>query len=293
MSALTIIAIGGVLLGLGITFLGYRLFNLFLNLLGIGFGGVMPAYLVSQIAPDAQAIVVIGVGVVGALIGLGLVNFFFRAGLFFVGMGLGGGLAFLIIRITNTPLFEPQINWTSLAIIGVSALVGGLVAQFMQRPLLIIATSVQGAVLTVASGVILLTETSDTFGTVDNLKFDSTQTLIIIGTTGLLALFGGLVQFFGMPNIQWQAQIMPNGRKQFVRVKIVQAPVYPTQNYYPSQQPYYPPQGQQPPQYPPQGYNQPPPSQYPPQGYNQQPPPQYPPQGGGQPPYPPKNPPKR
>lgn len=269
MSTLTIIAIGGVLLGLGITFLGYRLFSLFLNLLGIGFGGVVPAYLVSQIAPDAQAIVIIGVGVVGALIGLGLVNFFFRAGLFFVGMGLGGGLAFLVIRITNTPLFEPQINWTSLAIIGVSALVGGLVAQFMQRPLLIIATSVQGGVLTVASGVILLTETSGTFGTVDNLQFDTTQTIIVIGATGLLALFGGLIQFFGMPNIQWQAQVMPNGRKQFVRVKVVQAPVYPAQNYYPPQQPYYPPQG-----------------------YNQQPP-QYPPQGGGQPPYPPKNPPKR
>jgi hypothetical protein len=230
--------------------------------------------------------------VVGALIGLGLVNFFFRAGLFFVGMGLGGGLAFLVIRITNTPLFEPQINWTSLGAIIISALVGGLVAQFMQRPLLIIATSVQGAILTIGSGVLLLTETSGTFGTVDNLKFDSTQTIIIIGATGLLALFGGLIQFFGMPNIQWQAQTMPNGRKQFVRVKMVQQPVYPPQAYYPPPQGYNP---QQPPNYPPQGYNQQPPPQYPPQqppnyppqGYNQQPPPQYPPQ------QPPKNPPKR
>ncbi|HRF94961.1 MAG TPA: DUF4203 domain-containing protein, partial [Aggregatilineales bacterium] len=177
----------------GITFFGYRLFSLFLNLLGIGFGGVVPAYLVSQMITDAQPIVIIGVGVIGALVGLGLVTFFFRAGLFFVGMGLGGGLAFLAIRITNTPLFEPQINWTSLAIIIVSALVGGLIAQFMQRPLLIVATSVQGAILTVGAGVIFLTETSGTFGTVENLKFDGSQTTLIIGATGLLALFGGLV----------------------------------------------------------------------------------------------------
>lgn len=285
MSTLTLITIGGVLLGLGITFAGYRLFNLFLNLLGIGFGGVVPAYLVSQLLTNAQPIVIIGVGVVGALIGLGLVNFFFRAGLFFVGMGLGGGLAFLVIRITNTPLFEPQINGTALGAIVISALVGGLLAQFMQRPLLIVATSVQGAVLTIASGVVLLTETSGTFGAVDNLKFDSTQTIIIIGATGLLALFGGLVQFFGMPNIQWQAQTMPSGRKQFVRVKFVQQPVYPPQAYYP------PPQGynqQQPPQYPPQGNQYPPQGQYPPQH-----PPNYPPQGQYPPQQPPKNPPKR
>ncbi|MDX2079129.1 MAG: DUF4203 domain-containing protein [bacterium] len=286
MTTLTIIAIGGVLLGLGITFFGYRLFSLFLNLLGIGFGGVVPAYLVSQMITDAQPIVIIGVGVIGALVGLGLVTFFFRAGLFFVGMGLGGGLAFLAIRITNTPLFEPQINWTSLAIIIVSALGGGLVAQFMQRPLLIVATSVQGAILTVGSGIIFLTETSGTFGTVENLQFDGTQTTLIIGATGLLALFGGLVQFFGMPNVQWQAQVMPNGRKQFVRVMVVPTPVYPAQGYYPPQG-YNPQQGQYPPQQPP----------YPPQGYNpQQPPPQYPPQGQNppqQPQYPPKNPPKR
>ncbi|MDZ4670094.1 MAG: DUF4203 domain-containing protein [Phototrophicales bacterium] len=279
MSILTIIAIGGVLLGLGITFFGYRLFSLFLNILGIGFGGVAPAYLVSQVITNAQPIVIIGVGVIGALIGLGLVTFFFRAGLFFVGMGLGGGLAFLVIRLTNTPLFEPQVNWTSLAIIGVSALVGGLVAQFMQRPLLIVATSVQGAVLAIFSGVILLTETSGTFGTVDNLQVASPELIILLVIGGALALFGGLVQFFGMPNVQWQAQTMPNGRKQFVRVAPM--PQYPPQGYYAPPQGYTPQQGQYP---PPQGYNpqQPP---YPPQGQN--------PQQPQQPPYPPKNPPKR
>lgn len=260
MSTLTIIAIVGVALGLGIAFAGYRLFSLFMNILGIGLGGVVPAYLTSQLIPDAQTVIIIGVGVIGAIIGLGLVNLFFRAGLFFVGVGLGGGIAFLIIRITNTPLFEPQINWTSLAIIGVGGLIGGVVAQFMQRPLLIIATSLQGAILSVATGVILLTETSGTFGTVDNLQFNDTQKFIVIGATIVIAILGGLVQFFGMPNLQWQAQTMPNGRKKFVRVAIQQPPMYNAQGYYPQGQPPYPMQGQPP--YPPQ--NPPYPSQQPP-----------------------------
>ncbi len=276
MSTLTIIAIIGVALGLGIAFAGYRLFSLFMNILGIGLGGVVPAYLTSQLIPEAQAVVIIGVGVIGAIIGLGLVNLFFRAGLFFVGVGLGGGLAFLIIRITNTPLFEPQINWTSVAIIGVSALIGGVVAQFMQRPLLIITTSLQGAILSVATGVILLAETSGTFGTVDNLQFNDTQKVIVIGATVVIAILGGLVQFFGMPNLQWQAQTMPNGRKKFVRVVIQQpAPMYNAQGYYP----------QGPPPYPPPGY-------YPPEGQPPYPP-QNPPYPSQQPPYPTQKPPKR
>jgi hypothetical protein len=275
MSTLTIIAIGGVLLGLSIAFAGYRLFTLFMNILGIGLGGVVPAYLASQILTDAQAVVIIGIGVIGAIIGLGLINLFFRAGLFFVGVGLGGGLAFLIIRITNTPLFEPQINWTSVAIIGISGLVGGVVAQFMQRPLLIITTSLQGAILSVATGVILLTETSGTFGTVNNLQFNDGQKIMVIGATVVIAILGGLVQFFGMPNMQWQPQTMPNGRKKFVRV-VIQPPIpMQAQGYYPQGQPPYPPQGY----YPPNG--QPP---YPPQN---------PPYPSGQPPYPPQNPPKR
>lgn len=270
MSTLTIITLIGVILGLGIAFAGYQLFTLFMNILGIGLGGVVPAYLVSQLIPDVQAVVIIGVGVVGAIIGLGLVNLFFRAGLFFVGVGLGGGLAYLIIRLTNTPLFEPQINWSSVAIIGISGLVGGVVAQFMQRPLLIIMTSVQGAILSVTMGVILLTETSGTFGTVNNLRFDDSQRLIVIVVTAIIAILGGLVQFFGMPNMQWQPQTMPNGQKKLVRVPIQPVSstlIYPAQGY-------YPPQGQ-----PPYPSGQPP---YP-QGQ--------PPYPSGQPPYPPQNPP--
>ncbi|MEW6443361.1 MAG: hypothetical protein AB1640_20685 [bacterium] len=119
------------LLGILLCFAGYPLFRISVLAFGLVVGGGSGYFLSHYLAGSGTAAVV--GAAVGAVLGALLLWLFLRAGLFFLGVCLGGGAA-LTLDLER-------------GLILAAALVGGLFALLMSRWILIFLTSAAGALL--------------------------------------------------------------------------------------------------------------------------------------------------
>ena len=132
---------GIALLAAGILLLGwgYRLVRVAMAIAGMLLGGAL-GFEICEIVGATGWAVWVGVGL-GALLLAVLMPLVRRAGMFLMGSSAGWAMA--------TILVPPPQQWTEYAIFVGAALVGGVAILFLERVLLIIATSYLGALVAV------------------------------------------------------------------------------------------------------------------------------------------------
>jgi len=142
----------GVLLAAGLLycFLGYRLFRLILGLTGFLMAGGVAAGLAGW-ASQGNIVAMAVAGGLGGLCGAVALSFLYRVGVFFLGF-LG------VLLVAYTILQGIETPWRPWIVVG-SAVLGGLLALWIERPVMTMATAVIGAWLAAWSSYFLLLQT--------------------------------------------------------------------------------------------------------------------------------------
>ncbi|KAI8905968.1 hypothetical protein EDD86DRAFT_174959, partial [Gorgonomyces haynaldii] len=187
--------------GVLFTFWGYRSFKGVLFIIGF-FILAYTAFIVLNsleqqnptIYGSNRVVIYIAVPVVAGLIGGFILKALFKVGVFITGAYLG----FLLSNIVLGFIQDASPNARLGTQIGL-ALVGGLVALWMEKPILIVATSVIGA-FDIAVGVDYWVQSgfTDVFGVLKStghLPALSQNTYIMLGGFVIVALLGMAVQF--------------------------------------------------------------------------------------------------
>lgn len=157
-----------VLAGILSCFVGYRLFKIILGVWGFIIGLILTTYLLQTYFNVISMPLLLG-GVVGGVLGIILFVRLFKVGIFGVGAFLGFSLATMIISArggTADPL-----------VFGLAAILGGIVALMLQRPMIIISTAFSGA------------------------------WLLVVGLASFLEIRFNLVQLLKNPNVAVQQEI--------------------------------------------------------------------------------------
>ncbi len=117
-------------------FFGYKIFRFVLGLLGF-ISGALAAGAIGYELSEGREIIAIGAAVVGGLLGAGIMFVLYILGVFVIGALSGALIALAVFSYLNQ---EPEY----ITVI-VSAFVAGIVAVFIKRFMIILATSLSGA----------------------------------------------------------------------------------------------------------------------------------------------------
>jgi len=141
--ALHLIALASISLGALYCFFGYRIFKILLGILGFISGASLAAWIAFDIFGREQAVLIVA-GLVGGIIGAVLMVVLYFVGIFLLGAWLGSLLGVLLTG-GGESLVETVIILTL-------AVMGGIVAVFFQKLMVIISTSLSGSWI-IVSGV--------------------------------------------------------------------------------------------------------------------------------------------
>jgi hypothetical protein len=168
-------------------FWGHRLFRLVLGIVG-GLVGGYAAAAAGFILSEGSMTAAIVTGVLGAILGAVLMVTTYLLAVFAIGAGLGSLIAMAVT------VGQPQS--TQALVIASAGVVGGLLALLLKRPLMIIATALNGAALCVAAGWLLLTNSTPLpLLTGDAPRPKSWLFIVLLAAWTLLGCFGAYVQF--------------------------------------------------------------------------------------------------
>ncbi|MBA3231227.1 MAG: DUF4203 domain-containing protein [Acidobacteria bacterium] len=132
--------------GLLACFAGYRMFRLVLGI----FGAILGALVATTFVGSEQTLWLIGAVLLGGLAGALIFIFAYFAGVALIGAGLGAMAA--------------HVLWTSLGrepgmlVVIVLSIAGALLALWLERYVIVVATAFAGAQMAIVGGVALLTE---------------------------------------------------------------------------------------------------------------------------------------
>ena len=132
---LSSIALGAIALGLVQCFFGHRIFKVILGLTGFFLGGLLGGYVAYSLT-QAQFLGIVG-ALIGGLIGAGLMAGLYVVGVFLIGSLFGAMVALALFSIGGS---SPP-GW----IVVIMALIAGVLAAVLQKPMIVIATSFGGA----------------------------------------------------------------------------------------------------------------------------------------------------
>lgn len=138
---------GVVAVGTLYCFLGYRTLRFVIGLTGFLLAGSVAGGTALWLS-DGHVLATLISFVAGGICGAFALYFLYRTGVFLVGM-LGAGL------VANNIFENTGETWVPLAVMGLAA-VGGLIALIMEKPVMLIATSVLGAWMLVAAGTFFI-----------------------------------------------------------------------------------------------------------------------------------------
>ncbi len=138
MAGVSSLPIGIFLVGIGLAtaFFGYRLLKIILGIVGFALGAMGGHNLLVYFGVHGSTALLVG-AILAGLIGAFLVFPLFMLGVF----ALGSATGILLVHVIG-------YGWSPIAIV-VGIVAGGFLAVAFQRPLIIIATAVDGAALTV------------------------------------------------------------------------------------------------------------------------------------------------
>ncbi len=165
-------------------FLGYRTLRFVLGLTGFLMAGGVAATLVNWISQGNQLAVLIAL-FIGGMCGAFALYFLYRTGVFLLGL-MGTAL------IAHNVLSAQPDTWIPVAVIGVAVL-GGLVALLLERPVILLATAALGAWM-VVSGVAYFIVGSGELEGLTKVFESEEQRMIILASWAILAVAGALSQ---------------------------------------------------------------------------------------------------
>ena len=165
-------------------FLGYRTLRFVLGLTGFLMAGGVAATLVNWISQGNQLAALIGL-FIGGMCGAFALYFLYRTGVFLLGL-MGTAL------ITHTVLSAQPDTWIPFAVLGL-AVVGGLLALLLERPVILLATAALGAWM-VVSGVTYFIVGSSELEELTKLFESEDQRMIVVASWAVLAVAGAISQ---------------------------------------------------------------------------------------------------
>lgn len=165
-------------------FLGYRTLRFVLGLTGFLMAGGVAATLVNWISQGNQLAVLIAL-FIGGMCGAFALYFLYRTGVFLLGL-MGTAL------IAHNVLSAQPDTWIPVAVIGV-AILGGLVALLLERPVILLTTAALGAWM-VVSGVAYFIVGSGELEGLTKVFESEEQRMIILASWAILAVAGALSQ---------------------------------------------------------------------------------------------------
>jgi len=187
----------GILIGIIVCFLGYRLFRPVFFIGGFVIGGGVCFIVLWYYTSVGLVVLVCAPILTGIALGVVLV-FAISAGIFCLGSILGFLLFVMVVSVRDGGVVHSQIfNWVGM---GVSALIGGVIALLIQKPLIIIASAVGGSYAVVACIDRFVhggfsTVITKMIGSREFTITASYPTYIELGCCVLLAFIGIIVQF--------------------------------------------------------------------------------------------------
>jgi hypothetical protein len=181
----TVLAAAFAVVGLLYAFAGYLLLRFLVGLTGFVIAGTVSAVLV-QFAVPGEPLVMLGAGLLGGLCGAFAMVFLIRMAIFLI----GGAAVFLLAQ----PFFadRPEV-WAPWAPVGIG-LIGGILAVALERPILILATTILGGRLVVHGAVLLILGPSSA----QYLELNGTALpadWFVLGAWGAVSLLGMILQF--------------------------------------------------------------------------------------------------
>ncbi|MEW6143971.1 MAG: DUF4203 domain-containing protein [Thermodesulfobacteriota bacterium] len=177
-------------IGLIECFFGYRILRFLLGVLGFIAGAVIFGSLGYELT-DGSEIVSIIAGIAGGIAGAFIMYTLYIVGVFAIGAALGFMTASYVFGILNTDTIH--------VVLIASALVGGILAAVLQKPMIIIATAFGGAYAAVTGVAYLISRNFDPLdpGFLDTLGEDQLYRMAIIWFG--LGVFGLVVQLMTEP----------------------------------------------------------------------------------------------
>jgi len=128
------------------TFLGYKLLRAFLFVAGFAFGGFISYSAAFSITNGTSSVVWVSITAMllgGLLLGL-LAMWLVKAGVFLIGAMLGVCISYAFRSLIVT-VFPTQPEWVFYVVCGVLAAIFGILAIFLEKPIIIVATSFGGS----------------------------------------------------------------------------------------------------------------------------------------------------
>ena len=132
---LSLVALGAIAMGLVQSFFGYRIFRVVLGLTGFFLGGLLGGFVAYSLT-QSQPLGIAG-ALIGGLIGAGLMAGLYVVGVFLIGALFGAMVALALFGIGGS---TPP-GWIVLVV----AIVAGMLATVLQKPMIVIATAFGGA----------------------------------------------------------------------------------------------------------------------------------------------------
>lgn len=166
-------------------FLGYRTLRFVLGLLGFLMAGSVAATIMNWLTQGNQTAALVALAL-GGMCGALALYFLYKAGVFFLGL-LGAAL------VAHNVLGVRPETWIPMAVV-VTALLGGLFALLVERPVVIFATAAIGAWMVIAGVAYFLVGTGRVEDLAEKLTAED-QKMIVLGTWAVLAVGGLLSQF--------------------------------------------------------------------------------------------------
>ncbi len=165
-------------------FLGYRTLRFVLGLSGFLMAGAVAAILVNWISQGNELAMLIAL-CVGGMCGAFALYFLYRTGVFLIGL-MGTAL------IAHVVLAAQPDTWIPFAVVGI-AVVGGLFALLIERPIILLATAALGAWM-VVSGVTYFIVGSSGLDELTKVLESDNQRTIVLASWAVLAVAGALSQ---------------------------------------------------------------------------------------------------
>lgn len=187
-STLTAVAVFLILFSLVTCFSGYRVFRLYLTILGFLVGFALGASLGYR-SPDATAVVF---GIIGGIVGMVLINLLYVISIILAGAGTGILIAYALM----TPLNSTHEG--AMIAMAVGGILGGFLALVLAKLIIMLSTAFSGAV-GIVYGVLFLLPGSAVliqpgFAVIVTLPKETslvavTLAWIILGTMGFIVQF--------------------------------------------------------------------------------------------------------
>ncbi len=161
-------------------FLGYRTLRFVIGLTGFLLAGSVAGALAIWLSRGHEIATLISFAI-GGICGAFALFFLYRTGVFLVGL-LGAAL------VANNILDNTGETWVPLAVMGLGA-VGGLIALILEKPVMLVATSVLGGWMLVSAGVFFIEGGEDLEIIRETLRSDEKR-LLMLGAWLALSILG-------------------------------------------------------------------------------------------------------